>query len=79
VVYGGVEKPRGEIGGAPKIKGTDGRGKDAPALYFGSTKINNNFSVVDDVAKVGGAGMAAMLFVKSGHNLYSRSDERSKA
>ena len=68
-----------KLGSAKDHRNRRGRGKDAPALYFGSTKINNNFSVVDDVAKVGGAGMAAMLFVKSGHNLYSRSDERSKA
>src|SRR6186997_1417869 len=34
--------------GAPKIDGTDlVEGKEAPALYFGSTKMNNNFSVVD--------------------------------
>jgi hypothetical protein len=34
--------------GAPKIDGKDAvGGRDAPALYFGSTKMNNNFSVVD--------------------------------
>ena len=53
--------------GAPKIEGMDAvGGKDAPALYFGSTKMNNNFSVVDEVAKEGGQGMTATLFVKSG-------------
>ena len=26
-------------------------GKSAPALYFGSTKMNNNFTVVDEVGK----------------------------
>ena len=53
--------------GAPKIDGKDAvGGRDAPALYFGSTKMNNNFSVVDAVAKEGGRGMAATLFVKSG-------------
>jgi hypothetical protein len=52
--------------GAPKIEGTEAvGGKDAPALYFGSTKMNNNFAVVDEVAKEGGQGMAATLFVKS--------------
>jgi hypothetical protein len=52
--------------GAPKIEGTEAVGsKDAPALYFGSTKMNNNFAVVDEVAKGGGKGMAATLFVKS--------------
>jgi hypothetical protein len=53
--------------GAPKINGKDAvGGRDAPALYFGSTKMNNNFSVVDAVAAQGGRGMAATLFVKSG-------------
>ena len=53
--------------GAPKIDGNDAvGGRDAPALYFGSTKMNNNFSVVDAVAEEGGRGMAATLFVKSG-------------
>jgi len=53
--------------GAPKIDGNDAvGGRDAPALYFGSTKMNNNFSVVDAVAVEGGRGMAATLFVKSG-------------
>jgi hypothetical protein len=52
--------------GAPKIEGTEAvGGKEAPALYFGSTKMNNNFAVVDDVAKGGGKGMAATLLVKS--------------
>jgi hypothetical protein len=53
--------------GEPKIEGMEPvGGKDAPALYFGSTKMNNNFTVVDQVAKEGGAGMTATLFVKSG-------------
>jgi hypothetical protein len=51
--------------GAPKIEGSEPvGGKDAPALYFGSTKMNNNFTVVDEVAKEDGRGMAATLFVK---------------
>lgn len=53
--------------GAPKVEGKEAvGGTDAPALYFGSTKINNNFTVVDQVAKDGGAGMTATLFVRSG-------------
>jgi len=53
--------------GTPKIDGKDAvGGRDAPALYFGSTKMNNNFSVVDAVAEEGGRGTAATLFVKSG-------------
>ena len=52
--------------GAPKIEGNEAvGGKEAPALYFGSTKMNNNFAVVDEVAKAGGKGMAATLLVKS--------------
>jgi hypothetical protein len=53
--------------GAPKIEGTEEvGGKEAPALYFGSTKMNNNFTVVDEIAKEGGRGMAATLFAKNG-------------
>jgi hypothetical protein len=53
--------------GAPKIEGMEAvGGKEAPALYFGSTKMNNNFTVVDEVAKEGGAWMAATLFAKKG-------------
>ena len=53
--------------GAPRIDGRDEvGGRDAPALYFGATKMNNNFSVVDAVAEEGGRGMAATLFVKNG-------------
>jgi Cache 3/Cache 2 fusion domain/LTXXQ motif family protein len=53
--------------GAPKLEGSEPvGGKDAPALYFGSTKMNNNFTVVDEVAKEDGRGMAATLFVKGG-------------
>src|ERR1043165_6020252 len=53
--------------GAPRIEGTEEvGGKSAPILYFGSTKMNNNFTIVDEVAKEGGPGMAATLFVKAG-------------
>jgi hypothetical protein len=38
--------------GTPKLEGKEAvGGKDAPALYFGTTKINNNFDVVDAVGK----------------------------
>jgi Cache 3/Cache 2 fusion domain len=51
--------------GAPKIEGKEAvAGIDAPALYFGSTKMNNNFTVVDAVAEEDGQGMKATLFVK---------------
>ena len=58
--------------GAPKIEGKEAvGGKDVPALYFGSTKMNNN-PVVDKVAKEGGEGMEATLFVKSEGDKYIR-------
>ena len=38
--------------GAPKLEGNEAVGsKEAPALYFGTTKINNNFDIVDAVGK----------------------------
>ena len=53
--------------GAPKVEGTDPvGGKDAPALYFGSTKINNSFDVVDAVAQQQGG--VVTIFVKSGED-----------
>src|SRR5262245_16877157 len=53
--------------GAPRVEGKEAvGGKDAPALYFGSTKINNNFDIVDAVSKEDGKGMTATFFVKSG-------------
>jgi hypothetical protein len=51
--------------GPPKTEGTDiVAGKEVPAIYFGSTKMNNNFDLVDEVAKQ--AGGTATIFVKSG-------------
>jgi hypothetical protein len=53
--------------GAPKVEGKDVvGGKNAPVLYFGSTKMNNNVAVVDQVVKEGGQGVAATVFVKDG-------------
>jgi Cache 3/Cache 2 fusion domain len=53
--------------GAPKVEGKEPvGGKDAPCLYFGTTKISNNFDIVDAVGKEDGKGMTATLFVKSG-------------
>ena len=38
--------------GSPSIKGEEAvAGKNAPALYFGQTKMNNNFALVDEVQK----------------------------
>ena len=52
--------------GPPRLEGRDPvAGKDVPALYFGTTRMNNSFDLVDQVAReVGGA---ASLFVKSGN------------
>jgi hypothetical protein len=51
--------------GPPKVEGTDTvAGKQVPAIYFGQTKINNNFDLVDEVVKQ--AGGTATIFVKSG-------------
>ncbi len=51
--------------GPPKTEGTDiVAGKEVPAIYFGSTKINNNYDLVDEVVKQ--AGGTATIFVKSG-------------
>lgn len=53
--------------GPPRLEGTDAvGGKEAPALYFGTTKINNNFDIVDAVGQEDGGGMTATLFAKSG-------------
>jgi hypothetical protein len=53
--------------GAPKVEGKETvGGKDAPALYFGTSKINNNFDIVDAVGKEDGKGMTATFFVKGG-------------
>ena len=53
--------------GDPKLDGNEYvGGKDAPALYLGSTKINNNFDLVDAVSKEDGKGMTATLFVMNG-------------
>ena len=51
--------------GAAKLEGTDTvADKQVPALYLGTTKMNNNVALVDEVVKkVGGT---ATLFVKSG-------------
>jgi hypothetical protein len=51
--------------GSPKIEGTDSvAGKQVPAIYFGSTKMNNNSDLVDAVVKQ--AGGTATIFVRSG-------------
>ncbi|ACL63253.1 Cache 3/Cache 2 fusion domain-containing protein [Methylobacterium nodulans] len=49
--------------GAPSIKGEEElAGKKVPVLYFGSTKMNGNFALVDEVQKEKGG--TATIFVK---------------
>ncbi len=51
--------------GAPRVDGMGPvSGKSASALYFGTTKINNNFEVVDAIVKEHGG--TATLFAKTG-------------
>jgi len=51
--------------GPAKLEGTEAvSGKDASALYFGSSKINNNYEIVDAVVKDNGG--TATLFAKTG-------------
>jgi hypothetical protein len=53
--------------GPVKIEGTDAvADRQVPAIYFGGTKMNNNFDLVDDVVKK--AGGTATIFVKSGND-----------
>jgi hypothetical protein len=53
--------------GAPQFEGKEAvGGKDAPALYFGTAKISNNFEIVDAIGKEDSKGMMTTLFVKSG-------------
>lgn len=51
--------------GPARIEGTDAvAGKQVPAMFFGSTKMNNNFDLVDEVVKE--AQGTATIFVKNG-------------
>ena len=51
--------------GAPTVKGEESvAGKSVPALYFGETKMNNNFALVDEVQREKGG--AATIIVKNG-------------
>ena len=58
-------KSESEKLGPAKIEGTDTiDGNAVPAVFFGATRMNNNFTLVDEVVKeVGGT---ATIFVKSG-------------
>jgi hypothetical protein len=51
--------------GTATIKSEDSvAGKTVPALFFGETKMNNNFTLVDEAQKK--MGGAATFFVKNG-------------
>jgi hypothetical protein len=58
-------KSKAEKLGAPSVNGEEAvAGKNVPALHLGSTKINSNFNLVDEVQNE--AGGTATIFVKSG-------------
>ena len=60
-----ILRSKAEKLGPAKIEGTDAvAGKTVPAIYFGSSKQNNDFALVDAVAKESGG--IATIFVKSG-------------
>lgn len=51
--------------GPPRIEGTDAvSGKSAAALYFGKTKINSSFEIVDAIVRQHGG--TATFFAKTG-------------
>src|SRR3954469_3076468 len=51
--------------GTPTVKGEETvTGKPVPALYFGETKMNNNFALVDEIQHEKGG--TATIFVKNG-------------
>jgi hypothetical protein len=53
--------------GTPRLEGEEMvGGKNAPTLYFGSTKISNNFALIDAFTKQYGEVESATFFVKSG-------------
>jgi hypothetical protein len=51
--------------GVPAIQGEEAvAGKTVPGLYFGTTEMNNNFTLVDAIKQAKGG--TATIFVKSG-------------
>ena len=62
--HGDIEGRDGEIGRAQGRGNRSTADKTTPGLYFGSTKVNNDFTIVDKVKAE--AGGTATLFVKSG-------------
>jgi Cache 3/Cache 2 fusion domain len=70
-------KSKSEKLGPAKIEGTDTvEGESVPAVFFGTTKMNNNFTLVDEIVEeVGGT---ATIFVKSGADYIRRRDQRKE-
>ena len=53
--------------GTPKLEGMDvAASREVPALYFGASKMNNSFDVVDEVVKENGG--TATFFVAAGED-----------
>ena len=65
--------------GEPKIEGPEAVGsKSVPVLYFGSTKMNNNLTVVDEVAKGRRARNGGHTVRKGRRRIHPRCDQRAK-
>src|SRR5215475_13699136 len=62
--HGDIEGRDGEIGRAQGRGNRSDSRQDDPGLYFSSTKVNNDFTIVDKVKAE--AGGTATLYVKSG-------------
>ena len=51
--------------GTPSVKGEETvAGKTVPTLYFGETKMNNNFALVDEVQKEKGGTVASRKWLE---------------
>jgi hypothetical protein len=63
--------------------GVEGRepvgGKDVPALHFGTTKMNNNFEIVDAIGQKRWPRDDSHTIRKGRRRIHSRSDKRPKA
>lgn len=60
-------KEKAQALGAAKLDGIENvGGKTVPALFFGTTKMDGNFTLVDDIVKA--VGGTATLFVRSGED-----------
>ncbi len=64
--------------GGPKVEGKEAvGGKDASALYFGTTKMNKNFEVVDAIGKEDGKDGHALC--EAWRRIHPCRNERAKA